>query len=74
MSEIVADNISIIQSDELEGVTGIVAEYYQPKYLSLTESLKRKSLTLCLFLQKLRNFIVNSPDSHGRHANPSFEK
>ena len=31
MSEIVADNISIIQSDELEGVTRIVTEYYQPK-------------------------------------------
>lgn len=33
MAEIVADNISIINSDELEGATRIDAEYYQPKYL-----------------------------------------
>ncbi|OHB39073.1 MAG: hypothetical protein A2099_05075 [Planctomycetes bacterium GWF2_39_10] len=33
MAEIVADNISIIQSDDLEGATRLDAEYYQPKYL-----------------------------------------
>lgn len=41
MPEIVADNISVINSDELEGATRIEAEYYQPSYLSLMKSLKR---------------------------------
>lgn len=33
MPEIIADNISVINSYELEGATRIDAEYYQPKYL-----------------------------------------
>jgi len=43
MPEIIADNISIINSDELEGATRLEAEYYQPAYLSLIKSLKRIS-------------------------------
>src|SRR3972149_304971 len=43
MPEIIADNISIINSDELEGATRLEAEYYQPPYLSLMKSLKRIS-------------------------------
>ena len=43
MPEIVADNISVINSDELEGATRLEAEYYQPAYLSLMKSLKRIS-------------------------------
>lgn len=43
MPEIIADNISIIQSSEIEGATRLEAEYYQPTYLSLIKSLKRIS-------------------------------
>lgn len=43
MPEIIADNISIINSDKLEGATRLEAEYYQPAYLSLMNSLKRVS-------------------------------
>lgn len=43
MPEIIADNISIINSDKLEGATRLEAEYYQPAYLSLMNSLKRIS-------------------------------
>ena len=39
MPEIVADNISIINSDELEGTTRIDAEYYQPEYLNIERHL-----------------------------------
>lgn len=35
MPEIIADNISVINSDELEGTTRIDAEYYQPEYLNI---------------------------------------
>ncbi len=42
MAEIVADNISVINSDELEGTTRIDAEYYQPKYLDITNNIKSK--------------------------------
>lgn len=40
MPEIVADNISIIQSDEFADGTRIEAEYYQPNYLRLESKLK----------------------------------
>lgn len=35
MPEIIADNISVINSDELEGTTRLDAEYYQPEYLNI---------------------------------------
>src|SRR3989338_4524013 len=35
MPEIIADNISIVNSNELEGTTRIDAEYYQPEYLNI---------------------------------------
>jgi len=40
MPEIVADNISVINSEQLEGATRIDAEYYQPNYLRLESKLK----------------------------------
>lgn len=43
MPEIVADNISIVESSELEGATRIEAEYYRPAYLSLIETLRKVS-------------------------------
>ena len=39
MPEIIADNISIINTNELEGTTRIDAEYYQPKYLKVKGNL-----------------------------------
>ncbi len=39
MPEIIADNISVINSNELEGTTRIDAEYYQPEYLKVKEKL-----------------------------------
>ncbi|MFA5859634.1 MAG: restriction endonuclease subunit S [Elusimicrobiota bacterium] len=41
MPEIVADNISIINSSELEGATRIDAEYYQPEYLRKEKAIKQ---------------------------------
>lgn len=41
MPEIIADNISVINSDELEGTTRIDAEYYQPKYLKVKGKLNQ---------------------------------
>ncbi len=43
MPEIIADNISIINSDELEGTTRIDAEYYQPKYLRMVATIFNKT-------------------------------
>jgi len=43
MPEIVADNISIVESSELEGSTRLEAEYYRPSYLSLMDSLRDAS-------------------------------
>ncbi|MBI4838523.1 MAG: restriction endonuclease subunit S, partial [Nitrospirae bacterium] len=37
MPEIVADNISIIETKELERFSRVDAEYYQPKYLALQQ-------------------------------------
>lgn len=47
MPEIIADNISVINSDELEGTTRLDAEYYQPKYLKVKETLNQfRSLSI----------------------------
>ena len=43
MPEIVADNIAVINSDELEGTTRIDAEYYQPKYLRMVANILNKT-------------------------------
>ncbi|MBI4654867.1 MAG: restriction endonuclease subunit S [Nitrospirae bacterium] len=41
MPEIVADNISVVESFELRESTRIEAEYYQPKYLRIESQLKK---------------------------------
>jgi restriction endonuclease S subunit len=41
MPEIVADNISIVQSNELESFSRIEAEYYRPQYLTFMNQLKK---------------------------------
>lgn len=41
MAEIVADNISIVETNELERFSRIDAEYYHPKYLLLQKLYKR---------------------------------
>lgn len=43
MPELIADNISIIQSNELEVTARIDAEYYQPKYLELEKKILSSS-------------------------------
>jgi len=45
MPEIIADNISIVETKELEGAARLDAEYYQPKYLKVKGNLNHfKSL------------------------------
>ena len=41
MPEIIADNISIVETNELERFSRIDAEYYHPKYLVLQKLNKR---------------------------------
>ena len=43
MPDIIADNISIINTNELEGTTRIDAEYYQPEYLNIEKHLLNTS-------------------------------
>lgn len=45
MPEIVADNISIVQSNGLEGATRIEAEYYHPQYLMFMDKLSESPST-----------------------------
>lgn len=51
MPEIVAENISIINSDELEGTTRIEAEYYQPRFLEFKDKLSKNSTANKTLLQ-----------------------
>lgn len=46
MPEIVAENISIIESDELEGATRMDAEYYQPEYLTVDNKIRKHRFVL----------------------------
>ena len=57
MPEIVAENISIIQSDRLEGATRIDAEYYYPKYLK--EETKLSRLKNRLQMKQISFIITN---------------
>lgn len=45
MPEIVADNISVIDSAALEGASRLEAEYYQPRYLIFMDELSKYSVT-----------------------------
>lgn len=45
MSEIVADNISVVRSDEIEGATRFEAEYYQPRFLVFMDELYKYPVT-----------------------------
>lgn len=47
MPEIVADNISVVRSNEIEGATRLEAEYYRPSYLSLMELLEKVPTVRC---------------------------
>ena len=52
MPEIIADNISVINSDALEGATRLDAEYYQPIYLR-TVKLIGNMKTLRMYLEEI---------------------
>ncbi|MBA4348631.1 MAG: hypothetical protein C0415_01385 [Thermodesulfovibrio sp.] len=45
MPEIIADNISVINSAALEGASRLEAEYYQPRYLIFMDELSKYSVT-----------------------------
>ena len=55
MPEIIADNISVVRSDEIEGATRLEAEYYQPRYLIFMDELSKYSVTkkhYCTYVRK----------------------